>query len=206
MESRSAKLVDANMAQATEELDADVFRRLLQIAAPGKEIQINELFTRLCPRFIADESDERRQFRASSDTNTIIFSMEATRRLEAHACAFAAITIANPLEGSASDNGKREKLLAAASAFLTWGVSHDLQHKLRTPDGKTRPIESIMSGATDELPSDMVALMDADDRRYGRNLFLIASSFIMLHELGHLHYRHVRCEGYWSHRQCWHRS
>lgn len=182
----------------TEQANPENFRNLLKQAAPGSVAKIDELFNRLSPVFVPDRIEKKIRFRASSATNTITIGIEATHRLEAHAYAFASIALTTREASGALSREQREKLYIDADACLTWAVSHDLQQAFKTPDGKLRPVDSIMAGATEEVPGNILAGMDDDQRMYGRNLFWIASAFIVLHELGHLHYGHVGCEGYLS--------
>ena len=56
-------------------------------------------------------------------------------------------------------------------------------------------MDEILAGAGKELPESLLTSLSRKQRIFGEGLFRIACAWIILHEIGHLYFRHVSCRG-----------
>jgi hypothetical protein len=147
-----------------------------------------------------DEEEDRILFQASSgNPNLIRIGVKCSVRLHAHSYAAGVIIAALGTPGytGLSYDDHRE-LVSLADRLLTWAVSRDLQHWLRPREGFDRELHEILAGAGEDLPEDLLSSMSRTQRTLGEGMFRIACTWIILHEIGHLHLGHVSCRGYES--------
>ena len=93
------------------------------------------------------------------------------------------------------------KFFAPADRLLNWAVGRDLQQRLKQIEGYDRDLATILRGAEEDLPAELFASHEQNQRLTGEMLFRFALAFILLHELAHLHYAHRRESGYLSIQQ-----
>ena len=170
--------------------------------APAKAKDLDELFGLLSPVCEVDRTQERILFQADADQNLIRIGMKCTTRLHAHAFA-AGVVIAGigRLTFKEMSPEERAVLFRPADVFFTWAVGRDLQQPLERIEGFRRDLANVLRGAENELPEDLLVCLSKTQRGLGEGLFRFASSYILLHELGHLNFGHRRCNGYWSIKQ-----
>jgi hypothetical protein len=122
--------------------------------------------------------------------------------LQAHAYAYAIAMSALGTPGYLSLSAdERKRLYSPADPLLNWAVSRDLQQWLAQIEGTRRPLEDIFAGVGVKLPDGLLSSLKAEQQVLGEGLFRLASAFILLHELAHLHYGHVTCKGHVSIQQ-----
>jgi hypothetical protein len=181
------------------QVSADRFVHLLRWAAPTKSKALDDLMASLRPKVQIDTGHSRILFSADSSTNTITVGLPCTYRLQAYAYAYAIILSALETPGYLSlSSDERKNLRSPAFAILNWAVSRDLQHWLKRIEGTERPLRDIFGGAGVELPEGLLNALKNDQRDLGECWFRRAAAFILLHELAHLYYGHVKCKGYVS--------
>jgi hypothetical protein len=182
-----------------ERVSFEPLAKLLKQAAPAKASELDEFLSQLQPVCQIDRTEERLLFRACSASKTIEFGMKCTCRLQSHAYAAAAIILAlGECENRVATDDERHALFHPADCFLNWAVSRDIQQSLLQTDGNELPLESIMTGAVNELPDGLLASLSQDQRRFGEGLFKLAAAFILLHEIGHIALAHTGSTGLWS--------
>ncbi len=180
--------------------DIEPIRALLRQVLRRKATDFDSLLSQLAPVLELDKEEDRILFQATSgNPNVIRIGVKCTLRLQAHAYASGIIIAALSTPGytELSDSDRRE-LVSPADRFLTWAVGRDLQHRLRQREGFDRKLDEILAGAGEELPESLLSSMSRMQRIFGEGLFRIACAWIILHEIGHLHLRHVSCCGYAS--------
>jgi hypothetical protein len=169
---------------------------LLRRAAPHKAQELDQLIAVRNPTFFLDTEEDRILFRTNGALNTITIGVKCTCRLQAHAVAggvfISALSTPGYLRMTPQERGQ---LYAPADLFLTWAVGRDLRQWLKQRDGIERSLEEIMSGSEKELPPDLLASLTHEQWVLGQGLFIFATAFILLHELGHLHLDHSGCSG-----------
>ena len=169
---------------------------LLRRAAPHKAQELHRLIAERSPIFLLDKEEEKILLRSNAGQNTITIGVKCTCRLQAHAVAggifIAALNTPGYLRMTPHERGR---LYAPADRFLTWAVGHDLQQRIKQRYGIEKSLREIMSGAEKELPDELLAALSHEQWLLGQGLFRFATAFILLHELGHIHFGHVGCTG-----------
>jgi Peptidase U49 len=176
---------------------------LLQRSSPGKSKVLADLMKNLHPKFQIDSEELRILFCADTITNTITVGVPCTRRLQAHAYAYAIILMALGTPGYITlSSDERKRLYSLADPLLNWAVSRDLQQWMEQIEGIEPSLKSIFSGAGVDLPNGFLSSLTSDQRIMGEGLFRLALAFILLHELAHLHYGHRRDDdNFWNMEQ-----
>jgi hypothetical protein len=183
-------------------VDIGPIKELLRQVARSKARELDALFDRLSPVCEIDRSSERILFQAESTRNLIRVGAKCTLRLHAHALAAGVVlsgfnsTVLKEMSPDA-----RRKFFAPADRFLNWAIGRDLQQRLKEIDGYERDLATVYRGVEGELPDELFASLERTQRLTGEMLFRFALAFILLHELGHLHYAHRRELGYLSIQQ-----
>jgi len=189
------------MANA-ERVNIEPIKKLLQMAAPAKAADLDELFNRLSPVCEVDRTQERILFQADADNNLIRFGTKCAVRLEAHALAAVVIIAAIRTPGYKNpDLNQRQSLFGPADVLLTWAVGRDLQQWLKRNKGYQRDLDRILHGAETDIPEELVSSLSTSERMVGTGLFKVASAYIILHEIGHLNFGHRPCQGFLSIQQ-----
>ncbi|MGA2705715.1 MAG: phage exclusion protein Lit family protein [Isosphaeraceae bacterium] len=183
-----------------QETSLDPLRKLLRQVVRDRFHDLDRLLSQISPVLELDKEEDQILFQATiGKPNVIRIGVKCTVRLQAHAYAsgiiIAARSTPNFTELSDSD---RQKLVSPADKFLNWAVGRDLQLRLRQGEGFDKDLDEIFDGAGEELPESLLISMSRMQRAFGEGWFRIALAWIILHEIGHLHYCHVSCRGYES--------
>ena len=175
-----------------EQVSAEPIRKLLRMVSLNRAGELDALFNDLAPVCELDRTTERNLFQAIlAEPNIIRIGVKCTVRLQAHAYAAGVVCAAIGTTGFAQlDTTQREPLFAPANDLFTWAVGLDLQRWLAGFGLKINP-EQVLPGGTRELPSDVLSSLTPQQRIFGEGIFRYACAFILLHELGHLKYRHT---------------
>jgi len=96
---------------------------------------------------------------------------------------------------------ERRRRFAPADRLLNWAVGRDLHQWIKRIDGEDRDLGTIFLGADSDFPDELLDSLEHSQRLTGELLFRFALAFILLHELGHLHFGHVGETGYLSVQQ-----
>jgi hypothetical protein len=175
----------------SERISADWMLRLLRITLPSRADDLDQLFDELKPECELDRTEDRILFQARlGSPNIIRVGTKCSTRLEAHAYAAAIVFSAIGAAGfTKMEKAERHALLAPADKLLNWAVGNEVARWLAAK-GIVIPVEDVFSGASAELPSELLQSLTEVQRRFGAALFRYASAFIFLHELAHLKLRH----------------
>lgn len=185
-----------------ERVNFEPIKNLLRMAAPAKAADLDALFQRLSPVCELDRTEERILFKADADKNLIRIGAKCTIRLQIHALAAGVIIAGIGTPGFKEINSdERKKLFGPADVLFAWAVGRDLQQWLKQIDGIQRDLATILRGAENDFPKDLLASLSEKQRVLGKGLLRFATAYILLHELGHLNFGHRRCQGYWSVQQ-----
>ena len=183
-----------------QETNLDPLRKLLRQVTRDRFHDLDRLLSQIAPVLELDKEEDQFLFQASSgNPNVIRIGVKCTARLQAHAYASGIIiaALSTPGYSKLSDSDRRE-LVSPADRFLNWAVGRDLQLRFRQIEGFDRDLDEIFDGAGEELSESLLTSMSRMQRAFGEGWFRIAFAWIILHEIGHLHFCHVSCRGYES--------
>lgn len=173
------------------------FKELLHSVAPEMDERLEALFCICAPVFEIDHNDQSILFEADSTTNHIRIGMRCTVRLHALALAAGVVQGAFATQILSQMNAQeRRNLLAPFGVLMEWAVKHEVEQRFEKLYQYTPDLRSIFPGAELELPVEILSSLNRSQRTFGERFFRIASAFILLHELAHLHYGHRYCQGY----------
>lgn len=176
--------------------------KLLSEAAPNLVTELNEMFGRLNPKFVADTETEELVFNATPGINQILIGMKCTVRLQAHAVAAGLVysgLVSNALERIDKEEMKRR--FGLADQMLNWAVGRDLFQHLKFDPTIAAQLGGVFKGSTEQLAPPIMGQVDKQSKGFADNYFYFASAFILLHELAHLELKHVFKDGFWSLQQ-----
>jgi hypothetical protein len=181
---------------AIRQVHAEPLIEVLRKAAPGRSAALDDLVAALRPQFLLDMEEARILFRACGDSHTISVGVKCTCRLQAHAYGYAImLSLQATHDYLRMSPEERLRLFQPADHFLNWAGSRDLQQWLAQIEGRERPLDEMLKGEGVDLPDGLIAGLSIEQRALGMDLFRLASAFILLHELAHLHFGHRACTG-----------
>jgi Peptidase U49 len=187
---------------SVERVNIEPIKKLLRMAAPAKAAELDDLFQRLSPVCELNRNEERILFQADAEQKLIRIGTKCTIRLQAHALAAGVVIAGISTPGfKEMDSGERKKLFSPADVLFTWAVGRDLQQLLKRLEGYDRDLNTILQGAENDFPKELLSWLSKGQRGLGEGLFRFATAYIVLHELGHLNFGHRGCQGYWSVQQ-----
>lgn len=176
-------------------VEAQQIANLLRRWLPSEAGDIERVMADLHVQVQIETEDSGIFFRADSATNTITLGAEFARRLQAHAFVVAIFQTVRFAPGYSTMNAQeRASKYSAADPLLTWAVARDLQQSLARKGQKIN-LDEIMEGGGADLPQDVLEGFSQQQWHVGQGLFQLAILFIFLHELAHLRFRHIACEG-----------
>lgn len=177
-----------------EKIYPEDIRRLILEVAPNKIVKLDLVFSQINPVFYLNRTTKEFLFRANSANNSIQVGLECTINLQAH-CFSAAIILCSIKDSLDREIEEPSRNFHAAMAFMEWAVSRDLKQILQSKYQTEVDLTSIFSFADREFPTELFTHVPEDEKKFGMQLFQIASAFILLHEIAHLYYRHEAEEG-----------
>jgi hypothetical protein len=184
------------VSASIRQVNAEPIIEVLRCAAPDRSVDLDKLVAELRPRFFFDSDEPRILFQADAESNTIVVGVKCTCRLQAHAYAYAVMLSVQATPGYREMSlEERVRLCRPADHFLNWAAARDLQQWLARIEGRKRSLEEILKGEGVELPDGLIGGLSVKQRALGEKLFRLASAFILLHELAHLHFGHRACKG-----------
>ncbi len=180
------------MNQTEEQIvSAEPIQDILRKVSFKKAKELDELFEEVQPMVALDYNSDQNVFQAvHGNPNLIRIGIQCSKRLEAHAHATAVIMSAFSVPEFASlSTDEKNYICEPANRLLTWAVGSDVQRWLSSYGVSSINPRDVLSG-TDPLPKPPLEGMSDDQKMLGKGIFLWASSFILLHELGHLKLGH----------------
>jgi hypothetical protein len=167
---------------------------LLRKVAPDKSKQLDKLIEELKPHLELDYDEERILFRADCSTNAIIVGVKCTCRLHAHSYAYAIIysAIGTPNYLNLTPD-EHKQLFAPAYALLNWVVGNDLLQWTKGTEGIDSILHGIFGENSSNVPKNILSNLTNEQITLGEGFFRYSLSFIILHELAHLKFRHITC-------------
>lgn len=176
---------------STVQLSTELIHKLLRSVSVNRADKLDTLLAETAPIFLMDSEVEQNLFLAKlGNPNIIKCGLKCSIRLQAHAYAAGVICSAFGTIGfETMAKAEREVLLAPADPFLTWAVGLDLQRELAKRNILLSP-DLILPGGISSLPDDLLKSLNSRQRILGEGLFRYATAFILLHEIGHLKFKH----------------
>ena len=191
-------MVDEDNGKHIQMTSFEPFAKLLKQAAPAKAVELDKILQVLNPVCEIDRQSERILFQASRNPTMIRFGMECTCRLQAHAYVAAIFINAISTPGYLNIGlEEKRKLYEPADHLLNWAVAHEIQQALQS-QGHDIAVGDLFGGLGKELPEGLLGGLNEVQVSFGEGLFRLAVSFILLHEIAHLHLGHVGSSGAWS--------
>lgn len=177
------------MAHLEQVKDSDV-RKLLQSVSPNRSAELSALLDELNPIWLLDRESEQILFEARpGQPNEIRMGLKCSKRLQLHAYAAAVI-----LSSIGKPKDEQVQILAPVDEILNWSVGVDLTLWL-SRDGFQLPAGHVLRAANKELPEHLLPTLSRPNKAVGMGFYRFATAWILLHELGHLKFRHTYQKG-----------
>jgi hypothetical protein len=173
----------------------EFYSGLMKEITPEKADSLQRAIDKHGIRFCVDQTEERIFFTSDPDTGLITVGLIGSTRLMAHAFAYTSAHAAQLVKMACEETGRPlpgdyQERMDCASKLLTWAVTEDVRHSLRSFERSLVPRF---------LPENLVGLVEGclpnEFQDLAGQLFANALVWVLYHEVAHIQMGHSACEG-----------
>jgi hypothetical protein len=179
-----------------DRINEDDVKDLLLSVSPNRTAEVSALLDELNPTWLLDRDSDDDVFEARlGQPNVVRMGLKCSIRLQVHAYAVAVI-----LSSIGKPKPERDRLLVPVNEMLNWAVGTDLTRWLNR-SGVTLRRGHVLRATDSDIPEHLLRNLNKLDKALGMGLYAFGTAWILLHELGHLKFKHTYTQGFASLQQ-----